>query len=256
MVRAAAEPGLPRCLGGPIRVELRRQGAHPSVTAAPRKTGNPTLAYVAPFATFVGIMAMERLVQLPPQILYPFRFLVVLAVTLRFSRSVIPLRPSRPLASIGIGIAVFLIWIGPDLLFGYRHHWLFENSLTGSASSSLPAGLKAFVPFVALRAFSSTFLVPVLEELFWRGWLMRWLIDKDFLNVPLGTYVRSAFWIAALLFASEHGSYWEVGLLAGAAYGWWVVRTRNLADCILAHAVTNGILSIYVVAADQWQYWL
>ena len=72
-------------------------------------------------------------------------------------------------------------------------------------------------------------MIPILEELFWRGWLMRWLIDKEFLKVPLGMYVSSSFWLVALLFASEHGPYWEVGLIAGAIYNWWIVRTRNLA---------------------------
>ena len=74
--------------------------------------------------------------------------------------------------------------------------------------------------------------------------------------MPLGTYSASAFWIVAVLFASEHGPYWEVGLAAGILYNWWLIRTKNLADCILAHAVTNAILSAYVLLADQWQYWL
>ena len=65
--------------------------------------------------------------------------------------------------------------------------------------------------------------------------------------MPLGKYVPSAFWIVAVLFASEHGPYWEVGLAAGIIYNWWMVRTRNLADCILAHAVTNGLLAVYVL---------
>jgi CAAX prenyl protease-like protein len=116
--------------------------------------------------------------------------------------------------------------------------------------------LKGDWMFIAIRAMGSALLVPVLEELFWRGWLMRWLIAKDFARIPLGEYVPSAFWIVAALFASEHGTYWEVGLIAGVLYNWWVVRTRNLADCILAHGVTNAVLSAYVLMADQWQYWL
>jgi CAAX prenyl protease-like protein len=99
-------------------------------------------------------------------------------------------------------------------------------------------------------------LVPILEELFWRGWLMRWLIDTDFQKVPPGTYTPQAFWLVAVLFASEHGPYWEVGLVAGIVYNWWMVRSRSLADCIVAHAVTNGLLAVYVVSGGHWQYWL
>ena len=80
-------------------------------------------------------------------------------------------------------------------------------------------------------------------------------IDKDFERVPLGTYQPFSFWITAVLFASEHGSFWGVGLLAGVAYNWWMLRTRNLADCVLAHAVTNACLAGYVLFWGRWEYW-
>jgi hypothetical protein len=215
-----------------------------------------TVAYIAPFLVFIGFMAIDAAIHLPADWYYAMRFLAVLLTIAFVSRPVLSFRAGFPLASIGIGIAVFLIWIGPDLLFGYRHHWLFDNSLTGAAASSIPPALKRNVMFIVLRVASSVALVPVLEELFWRGWLMRWLIAKDFLKVPLGTYTPTAFWIVAVLFASEHGPYWEVGLAAGIVYNWWIVHTRNLADCMLAHAVTNGLLSVYVLTTGQWQYWL
>jgi CAAX prenyl protease-like protein len=217
-----------------------------------------TLAYIAPFLVFVGCMTVQFAVHLPAHWYYPARFLAVLLTIGLVSRPVLRLclRPGFPLASMGIGIAVFLIWIGPDALWGYRHHWLFDNFIAGTAASSVDAVLKQNVMFVGLRVAVSVALVPVLEELFWRGWLMRWLISQDFLKVPMGTYARNAFWIVAVLFASEHGPYWEVGLAAGIVYNWWIVRTRNLADCILAHAVTNGLLSVYVLMTGQWQYWL
>jgi len=219
---------------------------------------SPTVAYIAPFLAFVGFLALERALGLPAEWFYPVRLLVVGALLLTISRPYWWHPPSMPWASIGIGIAVFLIWIGPDVLFGpgYRRSWLFENSITGSAKTSLTAGLQVSVWFMALRTIGSTLFVPPLEELFWRGWLMRWLIDKDFQKARLGAYTPAAFWIVAVLFASEHGPYWEVGLAAGIVYNWWLVRTRNLADCILAHAVTNGLLAAYVIAGGQWQYWL
>jgi CAAX prenyl protease-like protein len=215
-----------------------------------------TAAYIAPFLAFVGIMALERIIPLPPQWLYLVRFLVVVSVIGAVSWPYLSFRPRFPLSSIAIGVAVFVIWVAPDVLFGYRHHWLFENALTGAATASLPPHLKSNIGFIMLRAASCAIVVPILEELFWRGWLMRWLIDNDFLKVELGTYVPFSFWIVVLLFASEHGPYWEVGLVAGIVYNWWIVRTRNLADCILAHGVTNAVLSGYVLVTGQWQYWL
>jgi CAAX prenyl protease-like protein len=215
-----------------------------------------TAAYVAPFIAFVAMMAVEKSFSLPPVYFYPLRFAVVLALLVTISRPYVNLRPSVPLASIAIGIAVFAIWVAPDQLFGYRHHWLFENSVTGKAVSSLPDETRSNIPFQVLRCVSSFALIPVLEELFWRGWMMRWLIDNQFLKVPLGRYAPMSFWMVAILFASEHGPYWEVGLAAGIIYNWWVIRTRNLADCILAHGVTNALLCAWVLATGQWQYWL
>ncbi len=199
-------------------------------------------------------MAVVRAFGLPEAIFYPIRFAVVLPLLVA-ARQYISLRPRSLLQSVILGVAVFLIWIGPDVLFGYRHFWLFENSLTGRATSTIDPALRRNIPFVILRAASCTLLVPVFEELFWRSWLMRWLIQPHFEKIPFGTYRTSAFWTVAVLFAVEHGPYWEVGLAAGILYNWWAVRTRSLADCVLAHAITNGLLSAFVLWTGQWQYW-
>ena len=140
------------------------------------------------------------------------------------------------------------------MLFDYRHSGLFNNALTGTSTSSIRVELRTHFWFVLIRTFSCTALVPIVEELFWRGWLMRWLIDQNYMNVPLGKYTPAAFWLVAILFASEHGPYWDVGLITGVIYNWWMVRTCNLGDCILMHAVTNGILSAYVVVTGRWEY--
>ncbi len=215
------------------------------------------LAYIAPFAVFLALLPLRRWIPLPPGCWACLRFALVLATLAIFSRRVIPWRPSFPASSVLLGAGVFAIWIGPDALWpSYRDFWLFRNFITGAAVSSLPATVKSNVFFIAMRVLESAVLVPVLEELFWRGWLMRWLIRSDFHETPLGRYTPFSFWMTALLFASEHGAYWEVGLLAGVAYNWWVIRTRNLADCILAHGVTNALLAGYILIFDHWQYWL
>jgi len=227
------------------------------MAVAGRADARATAAYVAPFAAYVALLGLERLLPFSPALLYPLRLGIVLAVTLVFSRDVVDLRPARPISSVLAGIAVFLIWIGPDVLWpDYRRHWLFANSLVGTAASSLPEALRSDPVFLSFRVAGSVLFVPILEELFWRGWLLRWLVSPNFTKVPLGKTTPLAFWIVALLFASEHGPYWDVGLLAGIAYNWWIMRTRSLADCILAHAVTNACLAAYVLRAGKWKYWL
>lgn len=215
------------------------------------------LPYVAPFGAFILFLAIDRYLPFPVEGKQALRFAVPFILLLTVSRGVMPRRAVRPWGSVVLGVAVFLIWIGPDVLWpDYRQNWLFRNGIFGAPESSLPATARGSAIFVVFRVLTSVVNVPALEELFWRGWLMRWLITPNFRKVPLGSYASQSFWVVAVLFAVEHGSYWDVGLITGVLYNWWLVRTRSLGDCIIAHAVTNGCLAWYVLARGQWQYWL
>ncbi len=217
----------------------------------------PALPYVAPFVAFLLATVVGHGRPPGPGFWYPVSVALGIAFLLLFSRQVLTIRISRFAGSILLGAAIFAVWVAPDLLWpSYRTHLLFQNGLTGEVHSHLPDFLRTSVWFLALRAGSSVLLVPLVEELFWRAWLMRYAVSKDFERVPFGTYSAPAFWITAALFASEHGPYWDVGLLAGIAYNWWMVRTRSLGDCILAHTVTNALLAAYVIGGGHWQYWL
>lgn len=98
--------------------------------AAPRYF-RPTVAFIAPFLIYAGMIVLP----LSPKVLFPVRYVVVLGALVFVSRPFVSLKPSRPLASAGLGVFAFVIWVGPDLLFHYRHHWLFENAITGHAAS-------------------------------------------------------------------------------------------------------------------------
>lgn len=200
---------------------------------------------IAPYVAFLGRWE------------FPLRILILFGVLWFCSRDVIDLRVRKWLPTTALGVAVFLIWIGPDALIpGYRNSWIFQNAITGKLHSSIPADLLSDPFVLTLRTLRAVLIVPIVEELFWRAWLMRWIINTDFQKVPLGTYTPQSMWLTALLFASEHGPYWEVGLIAGLLYNWWMIRTKSLGDCILAHAITNGLLCGYVLMTGKWEYWL
>src|SRR5579864_5355765 len=202
-------------------------------------------------------LAIQNYASLPPSIDYPIRVVVLSAILFVFSRHVIDLRSSRRLESVVLGVAVFVIWVCPDVLFpGYRQHWLFQNALLGRMGAPVPEQILTAPVVLWTRIIRAVVLVPIIEELFWRAWLMRWLISPRFEKIKLGAYSSMAFWVTAVLFASEHGPYWDVGLVTGVFYNWWMVRTRSLGDCILAHSVTNACLCGYVVATKHWEYWL
>jgi CAAX prenyl protease-like protein len=185
------------------------------------------------------------------------RDLVILASIVFFSRHVLrTVRVTHLLASVLIGVAVCALWIAPDLLIpGWRDNAIFQNSITGRIKNSIPAG--DLTPLMlALRTARAALLVPILEELFWRGWLPRFIQASPFHKVPLGQYTPLAFWATALLFAAEHGPFWEVGLLCGIIYNLWMRHTKSLGDLILVHAVTNLALSLYVIVSKDWRFWM
>ncbi len=211
---------------------------------------------MAPFALYMVILSSATVLPLSPSANHVLRLLAVVPLLFFCSRGLFSWKPTQAFSSILVGVAVFVVWVGPDLLFpGYRSHWLFSNSLLGEYDPSSGISSQSGPWFLVLRVLVSVMLVPVVEELFWRGFLMRVLIRNDFQQVALGTWQRDAFWITAALFALEHGAFWDVGLAAGIAYNAWMLRTRSLGDLILAHAVTNGLLAAYVIGMGRWEYW-
>ncbi|MGQ9919262.1 MAG: CAAX prenyl protease-related protein [Bryobacteraceae bacterium] len=217
---------------------------------------HPAASYVAPFFYFLLCLAVLPKLGLPPRAETALWLISGLAVTWLFSRRVIVWKATAPLASAAVGVAVCAVWVLPDLLIPtWRSHWLFTNPLFGDGQPPMAEPALGDPLVLWLRAARAVVLVPVLEELFWRGWLMRWIENPDFERVPLGSWHPRAFWITAALFALEHGVYWEVGLLAGIAYNLWIVRTKCLGDLILAHAVTNACLSAWIVATGRFEFW-
>jgi CAAX prenyl protease-like protein len=217
----------------------------------------PSASYIAPFVLFLVFLGVFGTFPLDARWESPLRCLILGAACFACWPRELSFRPVYWLPSVAVGAGVFIIWVAPDLLIpGYRGSVLFSNPVVGHLHSSLPPASLHSRWVLGWRTIRAVVIVPIVEELFWRAWLMRWLINTDFRRVPLGAYAPFAFWITAILFASEHGPYWDVGLITGIIYNLWMIRSKSVADCILMHAVTNGILSIYVISTAQWQYWL
>jgi hypothetical protein len=167
------------------------------------------------------------------------------------------LRIEHPWTSTLLGVGVCVVWVAPDLLIpGWRAHWIFQNGLTGRLQVSMPGSSLSNPVDLMLRSLRACTVVALAEELFWRGWILRWLIRDDFEKVPLGAWSLHAFLLTAGLFAIEHGPYWDVGLVAGLLYNWWMVRTKSLGDLVLAHGMTNAALAAFVILTRRWEFWM
>ena len=208
---------------------------------------HPWLPYVAPFALFLALTFVQTSVTGAVAWMYPAKTIVVGLALLYFLRALPPLTVRYTgLAGI-VGIAVFVMWVLPEGTYPYLGTPEPYDPFAHLASPWVYG-------WIAIRILGSSLVVPVMEEYFWRGFLIRWIVNPDFRRVAIGTFSWPSFVITSLLFASEHNR-WLVGLAAGVAYNLLLYRTRSLYACIVAHAVTNLALGIFVLYTGAWSFW-
>jgi uncharacterized protein len=218
-------------------------------------TPSPALARIAPFAVFILLLIVESVAGGRAgdlqwlTVLRPFIVAVVLAALWRHYEELheLPRIPWRYwILGIALGLGVFAAWIVLD------HGWMVIGTPRGYAP--LAKDGRVDVTLALLRAAGFALIVPVMEELFWRSFLLRRIDAQDFLRKDPRTATLAAFALSSALFASEH-SFWLAGLVAGAAYNVCFMRSRNLWVSILSHAITNGTLALYVLATHRWHAW-
>ena len=154
---------------------------------------------------------------------------------------------NETLLAIGVGLLVFVLWINLDLP-GLR--------LAPPTASFRPVDEQGQLqwPLIAVRWIGATLLVPVMEELFWRSFLMRWIDRPQFETVVPQQTSLKAIVLSTFVFMLAH-TLWLAAILAGLAYAWLFVRTGRLWVPVIAHAVTNGALGVWVVRTGNWVFW-
>ena len=142
---------------------------------------------------------------------------------------------------------VFVLWVNMDWDFATMGDLRgFDPFLNANASGR---NLLIFS-----RLFGAALVVPVMEELFWRSFLLRYIVHTNFISVRIGTYTLSSLLIGSVLFGLEHNLV-LAGIMAGIAYSLLLYWTKSIYQCILAHGVTNLALGIYVLQTGYWQFW-
>jgi CAAX prenyl protease-like protein len=220
------------------------------------------LARCLPFIVYISFLAAAPLIgrafpSADPRWLYAIQIGAASLALVFFWRHYVELRvePGRgqrlsPLqwaASVGAGAAVFVLWVSLDL------PWARLGEADAGFDARDAAGRIDWA-LAAVRLFGAAIVVPVMEELFWRSFIMRWIDRADFLaQAPAAVGLR-ALAVSSLVFGIEH-NLWLAGIIAGLAYGWLYIRTGSLWAPILAHAVTNLMLGVWVLATGQWHFW-
>ena len=105
-----------------------------------------------------------------------------------------------------------------------------------------------------VRLLGSAFVIAVIEEFFWRGFLYRWIQSLDFLDIDPGKLHLGAFIGVAAIFGAEHRE-WLAGVVTGILYALLYIRTRDIWAACTAHVTTNLLLGVYVLATRNYLYW-
>jgi exosortase E/protease (VPEID-CTERM system) len=216
--------------------------------AAPvaRFTDSATAAYLLPLLTLVGIGLVTELFTTHVDWLYPLRIVAAAAVAWHYRREYPP--PVRRFPGFGLatGVIAFALW----LALADKHPAALAEHERDLASAS--AWLRA--TWLGFRVIGAVAVVPVIEELAFRGFLQRRLIGEDFAAVPQGKFTVLSLGVSALAFGLLHES-WLAGALAGVAYSIACYRRGRLEDAVVAHATTNALLVLGSLVFGYRELW-
>jgi len=220
------------------------------------------LPYVAPYLAYVfiaSVLADFTSIELN----YILRFIAVASLLVWAWRWYIPLTgPRSPVASSLIGVITGLL--GTVL-------WILLLLPMADTVEMTPWSPAAFI----LRLLAASLLVPVFEELLMRGFIFRlayqWgearkkkidqplvtvLHDRSINRIPTGVWSWTAVVISTLVFTSgHHSSEWPASIAYGLLMSALLIIRKDLLSCIVAHAVTNLSLALYILKTGKWHLW-
>jgi exosortase E/protease (VPEID-CTERM system) len=206
---------------------------------------NSSVPYLLPFAGILAAGMLSRAVSGEFEWLYSLRFFSAIAALWFCRRAYSKLNWRPTWMGLLVGIGVFGLWMALD---------------RGSAGQRPSGALMAEAPavrilWIVFRALAATATVPIAEELAFRGFLARRLVSLDFEAVDFRRLTLPAVLVSSVIFGLMHGERWLAGALAGVAYALVLKRRRSIGDAVLAHATTNALIAISVLAGGQWQLW-
>lgn len=210
---------------------------------------------ILPFATYMAFIGISSLIPQGSSFeiwLYPIKTIAVIGLLVYFwswyeeLRQPVVVNLQEGLWAVGVGILVYVLWVRMDW------DWAVQGEVTGYNPFQEGEGMGSLL--AVIRIFGAAAVVPIMEELFWRSFLIRWVINQDFEKVAIGTFTIGSFVATVILFGLEH-QLWLAGMMAGVAYNALLYKTRRLWPCVVAHATTNLILGIHVLLTGEWQWW-
>ena len=227
------------------------------MSATPLTLSPAALARCIPFVVFMALLALRGYLPaslgLDARWIYGGQTVIVAGLLAWYWRSYGELvRQNLPDAreageAVVVGIVVFALWVRLDA------PWMQLSEATASFVPLDGEG-RLIWPLVLLRVAGAALVVPVMEELFWRSFLMRWVQHPVFEGVDPQTVGLKAVVLSTFVFMLAH-TLWLAAIVAGLAYALLYRRSGKLWTAVIAHAVTNGLLGVWVIATGRWEFW-
>ncbi|WP_422010736.1 CAAX prenyl protease-related protein [Roseateles sp.] len=215
------------------------------------------LARCVPFFVFMALLALRGYLPadlgLDARWIYGGQAVIVAALLACFWRSYGELaRQNLPDAreagwSVVVGIVVFALWVNLDA------PWMQLGEATASFVPLDAEGQPVWT-LIALRLTGAALVVPVMEELFWRSFLMRWVEHPGFERVDPQHVGIKAIALSTFVFTLAH-TLWLAAIVAGLAYALLYRWSGKLWTAVIAHAVTNAMLGVWVIWTGRWEFW-
>jgi exosortase E/protease (VPEID-CTERM system) len=232
--------------GAVVLLSRRSRWMNRCATASDIPGDNPTATYLVPFLAIqaAGILALAMSGGFDS--LYSLRLAAGVAALGYYRSRLTGLHWQFSWRGPMAGVMAFVVWVLAARI------WL--------TPAAMPQSLSALSPmlrfgWIASRALTAIAIVPIAEELAFRGYLLRRLINADFESVPFAAVRLPALALTSAIFGVTHGVMWAPGIVAGWLYGRLVCRTGRIGESVAAHATTNALLAALVIFSGQWQFW-
>ncbi len=191
------------------------------------------LQYVIPYFLHLGTLFLPELSKFPA-LIYSSGIVMVVAA-LYFFRGEYKIRIKLTWWQFAAGAAIAVAWI----------------LLEGRYPPMLPWEMSTERSYLITRLFGSIVVASIAEELFVRGFLARYLLQKKWRKAPVGRFTATSFVVTTAFFSLAH-SRWLPALIAGIVLNLLLIREKNIGSTIIAHGFANALIALYIVSTGSW----
>ncbi|QWF70055.1 exosortase E/protease, VPEID-CTERM system [Methylomonas paludis] len=202
-------------------------------------------ALILPFVLLLALQMLTTAFTITSDIWYPLKIIVVSYVIWRNKSVYKKIIYNPSIIGLWVGVFVFVIWC----LAEYRQP---NSNLAPQWFVEMPESYKAV--WLALRVMGSIIVVPIAEELFFRGYMLNKIAEIK-IKILDTRYISIIAWFSSsLLFGLLHQR-WQIASIAGLAFAYAQHKSGKLADAVIAHYVANSLIAVMVIGFGQWTFW-